>query len=111
MHVMNICAYCGEFASTRDHVVPRSWTGSAKPRWNQSEWVWACSECNSLLGSSIFDTFVDRREFIREKLRLKYKKLLATPDWTEAELSELHGRLRKTVQANLNAINVIRGRL
>ena len=84
------CVYCGERATTRDHFPPYSSDvkagGFSLP---------ACSECNRFAGDVWPTNFEKRAAHVKGKIRKKYARILATPDWTAEELSELSGNLRE----------------
>jgi hypothetical protein len=63
----------------------------------------ACAECNGILGAQVFDSMAERRAFVQGRLRVKHAKLLSMPLWTDWELEELEGSLRRHVKAALAA--------
>lgn len=95
------CRYCGLASSTIDHVPPQS----VRPRLQELGLsgryefieVWCCSECNSLLGARALWTISDRKKFIKQALRRRYKKYLLSPDWSDREVSLLDGWLQRFV--------------
>lgn len=97
------CFYCGVPANSIDHVIPRVILRCLDPavaRDHRYRWtVRACHECNTLLGSRVFDTLEARRAALKDILRRRHKRLLDAPDWTEAELAAcgpvLQGYLRQ----------------
>ena len=86
-----MCAYCGEPADNKEHVIPRAYVGEHRFT------VPSCWECNNLAGSRIFLTFTDKRDHVRRKLERKYKKLLKMPEWDRYELAEMDGNLRQAL--------------
>lgn len=113
--IEHACAYCGMIANTVDHVPPTS----VRPtiielrlvhRYPFTE-VQCCSECNSLLGRRPLWTVVQRREFIHARLRRRYKKYLALPDWSEMELLALESTLRGSIEHGLAVKSVVLNRL
>lgn len=100
-----ICFYCGDPASDREHVYPKSVFGERGFK------VWSCGECNGIAGKKVFETIEEKGVYIRTRLQKKYKKLYTYPDWDEDELSELGPRLRKQVKAWMEAKKWIRRRL
>lgn len=62
-----LCYYCGDKAENVDHLVPRSKGGSNE----LSNKVPACSPCNSMKGSMLFDEFIARIERILKMARTK----------------------------------------
>jgi hypothetical protein len=113
------CYYCGLPATGKDHAVPRALikTLADDPdalrhiMWSRRETVPSCKECNCPLGASVQDTLEERKAFLREKLRRRYCKFLAIPDWTEAELTEMRGGLRRYVVFGLEKKAVVMRRL
>jgi hypothetical protein len=116
-----VCAYCGDVASTVDHVFPLSQAAAlssvltptelrAKLRGGLSL-VPACGDCNSRAGAKPFYTVASKRAYIQSKLRIKYRKLLDSPEWSEAELSELGFALRQSVMNDLQFKKRIRARI
>lgn len=105
------CMYCGMSAQERDHVVPHSYAqaeGQTR-NWHLSKVVPACTECNHLLNNLFHTTIATRALFIAGRLKARYKKLLASPDWNEDELAELGESLRghvKGEQSKKKLINV-----
>lgn len=57
----------------------------------------ACVECNALAGSNVFWTFGEKSEFVRARIEARYRKVLAMPEWSDAELAELSGVTRQDV--------------
>lgn len=86
-----ICAYCGEYGTDREHVVPRC---THLPTWT----VYACRECNGIAGGRLFASFGSKRAHIKKRLWRKYYKVLTMPEWTHDELAQLSYRLRQYVE-------------
>lgn len=111
------CYYCGLIADTIDHTVPQSLLkrlfdyDNEMPPGIKTMLVRACTECNSTLGGKIFNTLSDRMNYVKKRLRERYKKILSIPYWSEEELAELDGRLRQSVEASLAQKRVIQYRL
>lgn len=111
---VKLCVYCGEPANGRDHVIPRAFQqriedfGWAKRR---KLIVPACGECNSTAGSKVFLTLREKRRYIHDRYRERYRKLLEAPNWTQEEIDELGPTLRTTVVRSQHAKDLIRARL
>lgn len=61
------CGYCFErWAEVYDHILPKSYGGSN----SRSNLLPACSRCNGLVGSRVFDSLEEKRNFIRRELGL-----------------------------------------
>ncbi len=94
------CGYCGDPANARDHIVPVSFTfsrGRQKDRKKMPEGggpvMRCCSRCNGYLGSRFFPTFLERVQFMNEKLKSKVKPII----WTKQEINALDISLRDIV--------------
>jgi hypothetical protein len=85
------CVYCGERSESKEHYPPRSYTvhGVILP---------ACLECNSMSGTSFTSSFVDRCEYVRGKIRAKYRKALETPEWSAREISQMGRGMREQIK-------------
>lgn len=99
------CEYCGMPADSLDHVPPQAVRPFLAESWLKDRYpfveVWACRECNCILGSRALFTVSARAAFIKKALAKRYAKFLRTPEWTDAELSKLGYVLQKIV---INAI-------
>lgn len=66
------CAYCGDLATTRDHLIPRSYLrNTGKPHWPTSQWVPACQQCNSILYNKLFFTVQERARYLLKQYQTK----------------------------------------
>lgn len=93
--IERLCVYCGDIASTVDHVPPTTIRErmSATDR-EDFEFVVvpACRECNcAILSGKPLYTVEDRTAFVKEALQRRHKRLLAMPDWSDDDLSEMSG--------------------
>lgn len=114
------CYYCGKPADSIDHVVPKSLLASFRgnpemlgvltARRKLLE-VPACRECNSLLGASYQPNAEQRKQALKTKLRRKYKKELATPEWANTELEELGHGLQQYIKASIAVKDYVKERL
>lgn len=108
------CIYCGDIANSRDHFIPRAFVKRIEDLgWADKDniIVPACTECNSTAGSKVFATISEKRKYIHEQYKKKYKKLLEMPSWTEDELEEYGHSLRTHIKHSLTAKDEIRARL
>lgn len=108
------CTYCGMPADTRDHVIPRAARGAVAPDvlLRVPDTVPCCRECNSLAGDRIVcESVAEKREEIQFLLRLRYRRLLALPDWGSEELAELGPAMRRSVRARLRERDTVLERL
>tara|TARA_R100001530_G_scaffold85252_1_gene59427 strand:+ start:3874 stop:4362 length:489 start_codon:yes stop_codon:yes gene_type:complete len=85
-----VCHYCGISADTVDHVPPISYFEEAKYMYPDIFFVKVpcCRECNSLAGSTFHINLFERNEFLFDKYKKRYKKILSMPEWTSKELKE-----------------------
>lgn len=93
------CYYCGEFAGTVDHVPALDNVASNGTSYYQNKGISlvlvdCCLECNVLLGNKSLDTLEDRKQYLCKKYKLRYKKILAAPNWTDEELEEISCKLK-----------------
>jgi hypothetical protein len=114
------CFYCGLSADTVDHVIPRSALEiladdpdalRALADRRRRLTVVACRECNGLARATVQETLAERRTFVKERMRLRYAGVLATPSWTDAELMQLRSGLRKRVIVAMATKAIIERRL
>ncbi len=97
----NLCIYCGLPADSLDHIPPQSVRPTLVKMGIASRFpfreVWACRECNSLLGYRELWTIELRKRFIKKALRKKYRRYLRIPHWDDREISELGYALQQHV--------------
>lgn len=111
---MNFCAYCGDPADTRDHVIPYSYLTSRKRSGCQAgtgNTVLSCRDCNSRLGSSLHPTMQQRCLHVAQALSKKHAKLLRSPDATPEELQELGPNLRASLLASADLKKAVLSRI
>ena len=75
----NKCAYCGEIATSLDHIVPRFKSGCS----NRNNLVPACCKCNSNKASSKMETWYKQQSYFDEQ------RLAKIQAWTEINGSNL----------------------
>ena len=114
------CTYCGAPANGVDHIVPISYNGyklkgKNGKRGNQSydkkKTVPVCNDCNNLLNDYAIFSIHERAAYISQRLAIKHRKLLSTPDWSEDELSELDMTLRSKVVREQTRKTIINNRI
>lgn len=96
-----ICFYCGLPAGTVDHVPPLNRVTELKLIQNEIRYlkVPSCSECNLLATDELHDDIFIRQEFVKNKIKNKYKKYLKYPDWNDDEIHSLGYRMKQSVVA------------
>lgn len=99
----NICAYCGDWANTLDHVIPISYLSSSDRNKianysDDSNLVEACRECNCLASNMVFDSIDEKRAYIQEKLEMRYARLIKMPIWTREEIKEMGWKFRNELK-------------
>lgn len=108
---MNACTYCGITTDiTRDHVIPVSWKGFGRS-YSPGDTIPACRECNSVLSDNAIFNIPDRASYLISRYRLKYKKLILNPSWTEEELGELSFELSSQIKSMMQEQSIINDRL
>jgi|CryBogDrversion2_4_1035264.scaffolds.fasta_scaffold54097_1 hypothetical protein len=86
----DFCVYCGQHAQSDEHFPPDSWgrRGFLFP---------CCKECNNFASTKYPTNFVKRVAYVKEKIAKKHKKALDLPVWTQDDLDELEGNLKRSV--------------
>ena len=79
-------------------------------RWDFVE-VEACRECNSSIGAKALFTLAERKRYVKESIRRRYRRILELPEWTEAQLLELGPGLKDFVAAQAYLSVLTRKRL
>tara|TARA_R110000822_G_scaffold23288_4_gene72217 strand:- start:8029 stop:8526 length:498 start_codon:yes stop_codon:yes gene_type:complete len=103
------CVYCGEIADTKDHLLPRGFTGEADRL--RVPTVPACVECNSTLNAIHMPDVMDRREFLHKKYRTKYKSLLKVVWHGEEDLLDFGPYLRAAIMQRMEDHVILMRRL
>lgn len=104
-----VCTYCGDPAGTRDHLMPRGYTGNTVRQ--VIAVVPACGNCNSRIGDTFAVSVSERREVAQASIHKSYKRLLAVPDKTPEDLRTLGPTLRTVARQNNLKREWLRGRL
>ena len=114
-----ICVYCGILATDKEHVTPISWIEKSREMKAmgfdidipEEKIVMSCHECNLIASARIFETFTEKRSYIRYKLVLKYSKWISKPAWSDEELDELRGELRRRMVMYNEVLKAIKTRM
>jgi hypothetical protein len=85
------CFYCGERAETDEHWPPKSLTcfGFLLP---------ACKECNNFAGTEYPTNLEARINYVKAKLRHRYKRALDMPEWFPDEIEQEEYNLRVAIE-------------
>lgn len=86
------CVYCGETQDAMDHLIPRNYSGEADRLLVPV--VPSCTECNSTLGDKYIPDVQDRRSYVQNRYRGKYRALLNIVWFGETDLLEFGPSLR-----------------
>lgn len=109
------CLYCGETPDSVDHVIPVAYFAptrrNRKGMHGRGLVAPACSECNSLLGDSMFPSLCERVSFVNEKIAFRYRKALGFPIWEESELEDISPSMANNIRANMRERSSIESRL
>lgn len=106
---IEICIYCGVKAETLDHALPYSHKDHFFAR--ERILVPSCHECNMLLRDSVHHTLQERIATAKFRLEHKYRKVLATPDWSTEELMEMAPWLIAGILQSLELKKMLQNRL
>lgn len=90
-----VCIYCGRPGYTKDHLLPRNWTGESQRHYVVT--VPACGTCNSLLRDTLTWSITERRALAHERIRRHYRKVFRVVHRTPEELKEYGHSLRATI--------------
>lgn len=104
-----VCVYCGISAETRDHLLPRTWTGESVRR--NVLTVPACRQCNTAINDRYAPSITARRKLSHDYIARKNARLLRMPEWSPDEVAELGDSLRSTVERGVFNRRLTRARL
>ena len=110
------CFYCGLKSESVDHFIPSAYienirlyvdiidtTESIKRMVEgKQELIPACKQCNGLASDAFFDTPDEKKAYIKAKLKKRYAKIIALPEWRTEEKAELGYLLRTTLEQSLS---------
>lgn len=96
------CHYCGDPSGCLDHCPPLSWVDVMGIGYFWEEKiplvkVPACMECNGVLAAHKLFSFEERRQYLEMAMKRRYKRLLKLPAWSESQIVELKGKLKRFV--------------
>lgn len=95
LYPASVCVYCGEYADSRDHLLPVTYTGKAVRRHVLT--VPACRQCNSFIGDASAPSVTERRAIAHSSLRRKRFRVLQSFDYTDDELEDFGHSMRSSV--------------
>jgi hypothetical protein len=102
------CIYCGCAAGVWDHVPPVSIASGYDGHFIK---VPSCKDCNAFLSAAPIMDLRGRRIHIIQRMLVKRRKFLATPDWDGMELSEITGWVNRYIRAHLKKRNQLRRKI
>lgn len=91
------CFYCGQAATTRDHIEPVS-VRSGGRFFEGLEYIRACRECNTWLGNKLFETVSCRVGYIASKLYKKYRLHVPKAQWETEELEGMGPNMQHVIK-------------
>ena len=91
-----VCIYCGQAGGTRDHLMPKHFTGKAAR--TSVITVPCCSNCNNLLSDTLTESITERRELAHLRIRRRNKRTLNQPELTPAEMRQFGHNLRTYIK-------------
>jgi hypothetical protein len=95
LYPAGICVYCGDYAGTRDHLLPVTHTGKAVRRHVRT--VPACRQCNSFIGDAYAPSITERRSIAQSSLRRKHFRLLRSFDYTDDEMDDFGHAMKSSI--------------
>ena len=95
------CFYCGELASSRDHIYPQSARMNGGSNFEGQETVNVCMECNSAMTDKFAHSLELRIEYLIAWTEKRYKLEKIIPEWDDDEIKELGYSLRVRIQAKI----------
>lgn len=104
-----VCVYCGLPGDTRDHILPRTWTGDSDR--TRVVTVPACRECNSAIGDTFAPTVAERREIAHRYIRKRYARYLRYVVRGKSDLAQMGHLMRVATIAAREKHEVTIGRL
>jgi hypothetical protein len=100
-------------ADSVDHFIPQSFASMIQDIGNikNKKKVPCCRECNSTAGSKVFLTVKEKRDYIHNRYRTRYKKLLEAPDWSDKEIESLGFTIQSHVKRSIEGKKIMKERL
>jgi hypothetical protein len=98
-YAANVCIYCGRSAWTKDHLLPRYWSGDSGRRFVVT--VPACQTCNSTLRDTLTWSLTERRKVCHIRLRKHFRKVLKTVEFGPSDLEEFGPTLRAYIEESM----------
>jgi len=114
------CYYCGQPASDKEHVIEQSVLKSLRGISNdlarevighRKLVVPSCRECNLMLVGTVQFTLAERKQFVKFRLRQRYRHLLMMPDWTSEQIEQMGPHMRSHIIKSLRDRQRIQRRL
>lgn len=108
-YLSGVCVYCGLSANTKDHLIPRGWSGETARSFVLT--VPSCRECNAFISDKWAPTITERRTIAQDRIKSKYRAALRVHRFTKEDLAEMGPNLRSMVDAKHAIAEVVRDRL
>lgn len=89
------CVYCGETATTRDHLIPRNFSGESERAIVPV--VPACVECNSTLGARYMPDVQERRDWLHARYKAKYRRHMRKVMWGPSDMKQFGPQVRTVI--------------
>jgi len=107
------CTYCGVQSNALDHIIPVSYNQITRKgaKYSKEITVPCCHECNGTLSNKWLPTIAERAEELIKCYTKKYKSVLEQKHWTDEELDNLSGNLKKMIRGKVQAKRDIDERL
>ena len=93
------CIYCGDMATSEDHVPALEWLYALGTAYFQAKGISpllvpSCKRCNGWLGPKPYHSIRQRKGYIASRLRALSQKILDSPKWEQDEIEEMGFMLR-----------------
>lgn len=97
-----ICQYCGDYGNVVDHILPVNYKDIAK----KDNLITSCRTCNSILSDKVFDTFLDKWEYVINKRYNKMQKRIQKIQKMKSKI-KLEMKLQRKYIDNKKYYNII----
>lgn len=105
----NECFYCEEWADTADHCPPISLVKFC--HYYERIKVRCCRSCNGMLGGRYLPSLFVRVEFLIQRYKKKFSRILKMPIWYDCELEDVNGALKKYIQIEIENKELIKNKI
>lgn len=111
------CCYCGDPYEEDEHVLPQAAFKKLQAVGNISipqdllRIVPSCHECNSVANDKVFQSFEEKKLFVKAAIAKRYYPTLSYPHWDAKEIRTLEGRTKEWIAHGQDIRNMVFERL